>query len=426
MRKRPPSSAARKCLYVVYWGATEPIGQAGTVPTVIHLAEREGEAVFLVTFDKPADASDRRLVSSLRERFSLAGVKWDDLRYTKHPANLSTAWDIVKGVTWCSYLVVRHRIPVVHGRTFVGGIIGSLVRSLVPGVRFVCHPDGFWPHERVDDGVWREGSRAHRLALNIERFMYHRADAIVVLSTRAREALRRDPALRTKPIHVIHTSVDVSRFELAAPRRPGEPMRIVYLGSLGGRYMSKDVFRLLALAHRRRGAHCTVATRATQHVASAFESSGTTADDIEVISLEPENVPGFLVTQHAGVFMLAAGRSNIATSATKVGEYLAAGLPVLLTSECGDLDQIVSTTGTGVVLRGLSDADLEEGLERLDVLTRDPETPSRCRRTAAQYMGLASVAAVQAEIHRAVLGDARQRPAELDGGEAADLRSEPE
>jgi len=388
--------------YLIYWGATEPIGISGTVPTVEHLSREHGEEVFLVSFDKPEDTSDSSLVEKIRSTLRSAGVHWTDLGYTKHPLNLSTAYDIARGYAYTSWLVLRRGIDVVHARTYVGGIIGALVRSTIPGVKVVCHPDGFWPDERVDDGVWREGARPHRLARSLERWMYRRADAIVVLSERAREVLRRDRRLEGKPIFVIHTSCDTSRFSVRSPRARDEALAIVYLGSLGGRRMTREVFRFFAIAHKR-GIRCTLATQTPiSMLQDAFDESGLRPEDLAFRAVSPAEVPALLAQHHAGLFMLRPGLSNIATSATKIGEYLAAGLPVVLNSACGDCHDVVARSGTGVVLDETTDDAFHRAIDSLEQLTLDAETPKRCREVANTTMGVAHCAAEQARAHRLV------------------------
>lgn len=399
-----------RVLYLIYWGATEPIGLAGTVPTVQTLAREQDEEVFLVSFDKPADTANRTLVDHVRKTLASGGVRWKDLGYTKHPPTLSTVYDIARGFAVASWLVVRHRIPVVHGRTFVGSVIGALVRTAIPGVRFVSHPDGFWPHERVDDGVWREGTRPHRVGLAIEQWMMERADAIIVLSERARDVLRAHPKLAKKPIFVVHTSCDVSRFEVRAPRRADEPLAIAYVGSLGGRRMTDEVFRFIAVA-KRRGVRCSVATQTPLALLTpALEKAGLTPEDVALCAIEPAEVPAFLAKHHAGLFMLRPGLSNLATSATKIGEYLASGMAVALTDTCGDCHDVVESSATGVVLRETTDEAFEIAIDRLEQLTREPSLPARARAVAVATMGVSHCAAAQAQAHRVVMGETTTAP----------------
>jgi glycosyltransferase involved in cell wall biosynthesis len=396
-----------RCLYIIYWGATEPIGMSGPIPTVIELAAHHGEEVFLVTFDKPdhfADEARRRLVE---ERLSAQGIRWKNLGYTKWPPNLSTLFDGARGVVFCAWWVARYDIPVVHARTFVGSAIGAVLRTCLP-IRLVGHPDGFWPDERVDNGVWKRDATAHRWALAIERFVYRRSDQIIVLSTRARERLLGDPDI-VAPITVVHTSVDIGRFPVQ-DRAPvvDRPLRLLYLGSLQGRYLGPQIFRFLRVALQIDPlTRCRVLTLVDREIVHRYMAeAGLDVTTVELSSAQPVDVPGLIAQNDAGIFMLQEALSNIATSATKVGEYLACGLPVVLTPRCGDLDQIVAETRTGVVIARHDDDAYAEAFQALRELLRDPDLARRCRAVAEETMGLRATATAQARVHRAALAAA--------------------
>jgi len=395
-----------KCLYVVYWGATEPLGLALVLPVVEALAER-GEEIYLITFDKPADRTDA-LVTSIASRLHARGVRWIDLTYHKRPRNWSTGLDIARGLAVGGYLVLRHRIPLVHGRTYVGGIIAWLLGAMLP-VRVIFHNDGFWPEEQVDAGVWTDRSRAFRLARFLARAMYRRADGLVVLSERALDLVRQDPDVAATPVTIAPSGVDVARFARPrVPRPDGVPLRLIYVGGLGGRYPIGPLVDLFALAMSRyRGTHCRIASRhPAEEVAPHLARWGLGPGDVPCAPVPAAAVPALLAEQDAGVHLLSPGKSSAGGSPTKVGEYLAAGLPVVTTADAGDLDAILRKTRTGVVLRSTERIDLERGLDELTALLADEDLDRRCREAARFYYALERSVEAHAEIHARVLAGA--------------------
>src|SRR5262249_47333261 len=81
-----------RVLYIVYWGALEPLGQALVLPAVKRLSEL-GARITLVTFEKPADAADAGEVARVREQLVATGVRWRPLTYHKRPKLPATAFD---------------------------------------------------------------------------------------------------------------------------------------------------------------------------------------------------------------------------------------------------------------------------------------------------------------------------------------------
>ena len=114
-----------RVLYVVYWGALEPLGQSLVLPAAAQLAQG-GVDLTLVTFDKPGDDEDRGRVARTRASLAESGVRWLPLRYHKRPRLPATGFDVLHG--WARGVVARTRGPIdiVHARTYVGGLIGLL------------------------------------------------------------------------------------------------------------------------------------------------------------------------------------------------------------------------------------------------------------------------------------------------------------
>src|SRR5262249_25087157 len=201
----------------------------------------------------------------------------------------------------------------------------------------IYHNEGFYPDEQVDAGVWQDGSLPHRIASELERKLYARADGIIVMSKRARQVVESIPAVRQKgtPVVVVPSCVDLEHFEGSACRKRvrEDGLRLVYIGSVGGRYTIDRIARFTAIASEMLSeVHLKVLTRAeTALVASMLESGGLKRTMWSLDSVPRERMPYELANQDAGLFFLASGLSELGCSPTKIGEYWAMGLPVITT-----------------------------------------------------------------------------------------------
>ena len=129
-----------RVLYLVYWGALEPLGQSLVVPAVRRLAEI-GVDLTLITFEKAGDLLNTSDVSALKEAFEGVGVRWRPLRYHKTPKWPATAFDSLVALVTALRLRMSGRFDVVHSRTFVAGPMGFVISRLL-GARFVYHNEG--------------------------------------------------------------------------------------------------------------------------------------------------------------------------------------------------------------------------------------------------------------------------------------------
>src|ERR1051325_5804021 len=71
-----------RVLYVVYWGAAEPLGQSLVLPAVKRLAGL-GAELTLVTFEKPADLDRKEEMARIKNSLDGHGIEWMPLRYHK-------------------------------------------------------------------------------------------------------------------------------------------------------------------------------------------------------------------------------------------------------------------------------------------------------------------------------------------------------
>jgi glycosyltransferase involved in cell wall biosynthesis len=402
-------------LYVVYWGIAEPLGQSLVLPAVERLGRR-GVRITLVSFEKPADLGNAADVTRIRDRLHSAGVQWLPLRYHKRPKWPATFLDVLSAV-WVGLTTRRRgRIDLIHARTFVGGIMGVGL-STVLRVPLVYHNEGFYPDEQVDGGVWRRGSFPHRLAKAIERLPYSRAEGIIALSERARAEILALPRVRARdtPVIVVPSCVDLELFGPPPARPPwcvGTPLRFVYVGSIGGRYRFDKAAEFVAHCRRVHDARLSILTPTEpSRIAAIVDAVGMPATACSLARLPHAEMPGELARHHAGLFPFTRGLSEHACSPTKIGEYWASGLPVVVSPNVGDSEDIVRRERVGVILAEFSDEAYAAALDELLGLLQDPDLPVRCRRAAERHYALAPAVERQVELYaRLVAGTDASRP----------------
>jgi glycosyltransferase involved in cell wall biosynthesis len=378
-------------LYVVYWGALEPLGRALVLPSVKRLSAL-GTRITLVTFDKPADTARDADVREVRDSLRAAGVRWLPLRYHKRPQVPATALDIAHGVTRGVAKRLRDRPDIVHARTFVGGLIG-LPLSRLTGASLIYHNEGFYPDEMVDGGFWQEGSAPHRIARSLEGRLYSGADGIFSLSHRGKKVIESLAAVRRNgtPVEVVPSCVDLDHFVPRDPAAKHDPaLRLVYVGSVGGRYLVDRIGRFAHIA-REDAPHTrldiiTVAEPAL--VRSALSASDLPEDAWDSKFVPYDRLPDELTAHDAGFCFHSHGLSAAGGSSTKVGEYWAMGLPVIATPGLGDVDEIVARERVGVIVADHRDEAYRAALDELRSLLEDPGLRDRCRTAAERHYGL--------------------------------------
>ena len=389
-------------LYICYFGLREPLVQTQVLPYLRQLAAG-GIEVFLLTFEprlgEKWTAAERR---DERARLAAQGVEWHALPYHKSPSLPATVYDILAGSVYAARLVRKNKIDVVHGRSHVAAAMGAAVKRLT-GRRFIFDIRGFLPEEYVDAGVWPAGGRLYRVAKRVERRLLAAADGFVVLTEKARDILFPDHAEPgARPVEVIPCCVDMGRFRAAA-HVSGEEVRrelgaegrrvVVYVGALGGWYLTEETAALLALAHEQDPTTFSLVLTQSppEMIAGHLRARGVGDEDFLIRRVAPADIPRYLKAADIAVSFIKPCFSKLSSSPTKLAEYLAAGLPVVCNAGIGDVDAVVEGERAGVIVRELTREAYGAALRAVEELRRDPGLADRCRDAAARRFDLETV-----------------------------------
>jgi 2-polyprenyl-3-methyl-5-hydroxy-6-metoxy-1,4-benzoquinol methylase/glycosyltransferase involved in cell wall biosynthesis len=382
-------------LYICYFNTEEPLVHT-QVLSYLRAVAGAGVRVHLLTYEKRgqwrAGESARR--GELRERLAADGIHWHALRYHKRPSLLATAFDVTVGILYGAWLLLCHRLTVVHARAHIPGVMGLMLQSAL-GRKLIFDLRGQMAEEYVDNGVWTPQSPGFRLVKAAERLLLSRADRVVVLTENFRDRLLESAAVGAAKISVIPCCADLSQYAGAARKsKPTGPLTLVYTGSLGRRYLLGEMIEFFkVLRDKRPGSRFLLLTRSDHAQAErAFVERGVDGESYSIISVPPADVPMQLRDADVAINFIKQSEAVRAMSPTKLGEYLAAGLPVVSTPG-GDTEKRLQPSRAGVVVGELTRPAFEAAAEQLLALLDDSKSdaPERCRDVARQYYSLAEV-----------------------------------
>jgi glycosyltransferase involved in cell wall biosynthesis len=385
-------------LYICYFGLNEPLVQTQVLPYLREL-RKDGHEISLLTFEPRAGEGEKRRRGNEEITAELAadGIEWHWLRYHKRLSVLATAYDIFRGALFIRGMIRGKELDLLHGRVHVPTLMGAIARKLSgrkPKLLFDIR--GFMPEEYTDAGVWPEGGLLYRTAKRVEGWLLKEADAFVVLTEKAREILfpeSRDSGFDKldRPVEVIPCCVDLRRFASvdesarnAVRERLGigeDRNVIIYVGSFGGWYMTEEMLDLFEAARTADPATfvLVLTQRDKENVAEKLRNRGFSPDDFFVDSVTPGEIPAYLAASDTAVSFIKACYSKLSSSPTKIAEYLAAGLPIVVNAGVGDVDDLIERRQVGAIIDGFSSAGYLKALRQIKEMG---DVRSRCRETA--------------------------------------------
>lgn len=383
-------------LYLCYLSLFDPLVQTQVVAYLEGLA-MVGHRIILLTFEPHRPS--RSAVQQWQERHAALGIEWHWLRYHKRPTVLATGWDILAGIFVGYRLARRHRIDLLHARGHVPGVMALILKRLT-GAKMLFDIRGFMAEEYVDAGIWKAGGCLYRTTKRVERILVRCADGFVVLTKKAKALLNSwyPQEIQGKPLQVIPCCVDLRRVREINRTEPIDnraPIALAYVGKHGGWYLTEEMIRFFAVARRLlAGLRLQFWTQSNPaQVHSLFTRYGLNGH-VTVGQISSHELPEALAKCQAGLSFVRPCTSKLASSPTKVGEYLAVGLPVITTAGIGDVDDLLNGAdghAVGVVVRDFTEEAYADAARELQKLLADPEIRNRCRAAAEEHLDLVRV-----------------------------------
>ncbi len=389
-------------LYICYWSLMDPLCQTQSVAYLLQLAAR-GDRFVLITFEQERFRLSAREAAEMRKDLARQGITWYPLTYHKRHPLLATGFDCFMGVLVGSYAALRHRPAVVHSRGSIPAAMATAIHSLC-GLKFLYDADSRLSLEYADNGHWSRDSMSFRVTSMAEGWARRNADAVVVLAERLRDDFVEQFGVDA-PIEVIPCCVDTARFNYDPAARSLRRSELglqneklfIYVGKQGARYLTPELFEFLKSARETaKDARLLILSGdPPEGFHEVAESRGVSRDSYFVRHSSRADVPSWLSAADAGLALIRTAECERGSSPIKIGEYLAMGLPVVCTSQIGDVERILTDeregAPVGVVLAECTDQAYRSAVLRLLELMNDPGTRPRCRAAAERHFDLAAV-----------------------------------
>ncbi|CAN6134397.1 RfaG Glycosyltransferase [Methylophilaceae bacterium] len=391
----------KSILYLSYDGILEPLGQSQVLSYLKFLAFNR--KIHLISFEKSADWENVFERDRIANDIASAGIVWHPLRYHKSRSALATAFDIVCGFSLGLWLVLRHRIGVVHARSYVPSVMALMIKRIT-GVKYIFDMRGFWVDERVDGGLWSPSGRMYRYAKAFERRFLLAADHVVSLTHAAVREMQHFVYLqdRMPAITVIPTCANLNHFKPLPRERARRSLVLGYVGTVGTWYLFDEVARCFALLLTLRPDAKFLIVNRNEHtyIRERLNVAGVPYSALELITATHADVPIQMSHMDAGVFFIKPVFSKQASAPTKLAEFLGCGIPCLSNAGVGDMAELLEKDHVGLAITSFDDEAMIAALKQLINLVEDPESSARCVASAQKHFSLDEGVRLYEEVYK--------------------------
>jgi len=380
---------AKDILYISYDGMLEPLGQSQVLAYLKHLAV--DRCIHIISFEKPEDWANVTERDRITQDIAATSIVWHPLRYHKQPSAVATAWDIVCGITLGLWLVLRHRLCIVHARSYVPSVMALALKRLT-GVKYIFDMRGFWADERVDGGLWPRSGQMFRVAKGFERHFLLAADHVVSLTHAGVDEIQRFDYLqgRMPAISVIPTCADLTCFKPLPRVSICSEFVLGYVGAVGLYYLFDEVVACFAqLLSIQPNARFLIVNRGQHaYILERLAAGGVPDSSVELTSATHAEVPQQMSRMDAGIFFIKPVFSKQASAPTKLAEFLGCGIPCLGNAGVGDMAEVLEGEQVGVAIRSFDAVSRSVALQQLLQLVANSDTSARCVTAAQKYFSL--------------------------------------
>lgn len=376
-----------RILYLSYTGLMEPLGRSQILAYLSRLST--DFAITLITFEKKIDLYNEKEKLILQKKCDQHGITWLPHPYHKRPRMLATSWDllILLWETWQHSR--RNRACLIHCRSYIPAISAWLIGKLT-NTPFVFDMRALWLEEMVDARTLRRSSFTFKILSWMEQRLLRNAATVVSLTKAATSYLKQKyPETKNQNYVVIPTCVDLQRFH--ARTTTPEHLTVGSMGTItSGWYHLDWLFKLYGHTIKKSpNALLKIVTRDDfSGIQRAAQAAGIPLERIKLDRAKPDEVAFKISDMSFGTLFFTAGPSKLGSAPTRMGEFLACGIPIIGNRGVGDMAELIEHYDVGVVIEDDSDIAISKGLSKIMHLIKSSEISNRCRSAAEDYFSV--------------------------------------
>lgn len=339
-----------KILYISYTGILEPLGSSQVLNYIKELSK--DFSFWLITLEKIDDLKDDKEILHVKDSLFKAGITWHYLPYKPGSINY---FKNLKNVFLLSRSIIKYNnIKFIHCRSYMPTVVAYTLKKLGYQVDYLFDTRGFWFDEKADVGDWNRNKLIYKLSKSFEKSLYRNAYSIVMLSSKSVGLIRNGFFFKgsesLENVYFIPTCTDLDKFK-PNYEKENYPIKIGYVGTAIGWYNFEKTAKLLQLIKYKLDFELVI-YNGGQHdfIKKTLLAYGFNEEDYSLQKVKFSEIPSRMRNFDISIFFIHPFYSKNASAATKFGELMASGVPILTNKNVGDHEYFINEYKTGEIL----------------------------------------------------------------------------
>jgi glycosyltransferase involved in cell wall biosynthesis len=341
-------------LYIGYWELGDGLTQATVLPHLrILLASEKIEKLVFVTIERGVYKAD---IATLPPSHKLI---YQPLVSKNFPINLlNKVNDFINFPNKLLKLLDDYAIEKVIARSSPAG---ALIHQLCERRNIPFFVESFEPHAEymLESGVWSKWDPRTIFQKKWEKHIKKSAGGLLPVSKNFKNRLMKEGVPSDK-IFTVACNVNLEQFSFNVLDRdrirksleiPSDAWVGIYVGKFGGSYYDEETFNLFKkILEVQHSYFIILSPDKEEFIKEKIRKCGLSEEDFRISFAKHSEVSAYLSAADYGFAPVKPSASKKFVSVTKVGEYWACGIPVIITEDIGDDSDTVRDKKAGVVL----------------------------------------------------------------------------
>ena len=376
-----------KVLYISYTGMGEALGASQVLSYLLDLSKEY--SIYLISLEKIEDLNNQSKMLKISKEMQASAINWYPLEYKSgvkgYIPNYITVYKTAKG------LIKDEGITLLHCRSYRSTIVAYFLKKKYLFIGYIFDTRGFWFDEKADVGAISKNGVIYKILKKVEKKIYLDAYHITTLSYVGKDTIVDgqlfDGCRKKEDITVIPTCVDLQSFTQREFTKK-DKITIGYVGNVGGWYDFEATVKVLCYIRKQINCDFLFLNRGQHdYIRSQMQEMGfAEGTDYKIEAVDFCDVPAKMSEIDIALFFIHPFFSKRASAATKMGELLATGIPIITNAHVGDHEYIINKYKVGCIIdvEKIGEYDYERIIKEL----YNKEVSNQCRITSESYFSL--------------------------------------
>lgn len=289
-------------------------------------------------------------------------------------------------------------IHIIHAHDRISAYYATLLKKVLK-IQLIYDIHGVSIEEAIYSKRLKKNTCLHKKLNEREHHIVKNAYKIFCVSDKMRDYVCSKYDADISKFLITPTSVDTSLFsyskEIKIRSRSSLCLKnkfvVLYMGHANSWQLTEGLVSLFKIVREKKdNAHFLILTDKRELYENKFKKLRIGKEHYSICWVEHEIVPDYAIAADMAVLIRDQSIINRVSAPVKFGEYLALGLPVIVTKGIGDTSDIINKHHVGTVLEDLSLKEIQAGVENILSLIHKNgfKLSERCNAVAKNFLSI--------------------------------------